>query len=77
MSADDTTMMSSLASPVAQSKRSQEGNIQAQEDDGSSKAHAEKDEWDNGEKVDLEEESYSYTKVHNWSVWYWPGPPGP
>ena len=74
---DNTTMVSTLASPAAKSKRSNEGNIsnsnvsgyEGQEDDGSDNAHAEDAEWDDGEKVNLEDESYNYTKVHNWFVW--------
>ena len=77
MSIDDNTIMSSLASPVAQSKQSQEGNVgnsnillgsKAEEDPGSSGSHSVEMGWDDGEKVNLVQESYNYTKVHNWIV---------
>ncbi len=74
---DNTTMVSTLSTPVAHSKQSNVGNIGSssmpgykdQDDDGSSKAHAdETDSWDDGKPVDLVAESYEQTKIHRWSV---------
>lgn len=78
MNIEDNTMMSSIGSPVAESRRSQEGNKsnsnillgdEAEEDDGSSTAHDEEMGWDDGEPVNLEQESYAYTEVSGWNVW--------
>ena len=77
---DNTTMVSTLTTPVAHSKQINGVNISSsssmprykdQDDDGSSKAHADETEqsWDDVEPGDLEAESLKYTKSHKWAVW--------
>lgn len=67
MSMDNNTMVSSLGSPVAESKRSKESN--ESEEDYSSSDDEKMKEWDEGEEeVDLEQESYGYTGTTHWAV---------